>query len=134
MDVTPDEDAPGPEGLDHPRREAIYNTLRAQPGLNLRQLMRATDFSAGVVRHHLAVLEERGLVDGFEGERDDEVLFFTHQDLDLWELEEGRALFGHASRRPVALYVHEHPGASAPETGEGVTLDPQTVRGHLWTP
>lgn len=126
-------DAPRPEDLGHPRREVIYDALRAQPGLNLRQLMRATGLSAGVVRHHLEVLEERDLVHRFKGERDDEVLFFTDQDLDLWDVVEGRALFGHASRRRVALYVHEQPSSSAPEIAEGVGLDPHTVRGHLDT-
>lgn len=131
--VNDDPDAPSPKDLGHPRREVIYDALRTQPGLNLRQLMRATGLSAGVVRHHLGALEEQDVVHRFKGERDDEVLFFTDQDLDLWDLVEGRALYGHASRRRVALYVHEQPSSSAPGIGEGVGLDPHTVRGHLDT-
>jgi len=128
------EDANGETSvLDQDRRRLIYETLSNCPGLNLSQLIRETDLSSGVVRHHLEILQEAGLVRRRKGERADEVLFFTAEDDDLWAVEEGRALFGHATRRRVALYIAENPESSAGEIAEAFEVDSDTIRYHVDT-
>jgi DNA-binding transcriptional ArsR family regulator len=95
--------------------------------------MRKTELSSGVVRHHLEILQEAGKVRRRKGERADEVLFFTDENEGLWQIEEGRALFGHETRRSVASHVASTPEASASEIAQALDLDPETIRYHVET-
>jgi DNA-binding transcriptional ArsR family regulator len=48
--------------LDHPLRAALMDLVEAEPGLHLQEIMRRTGKGAGAVRHHLAKLQDVGLV------------------------------------------------------------------------
>jgi predicted transcriptional regulator len=50
------------KALEHPRRQAIFEQVRHNPGINFRQVVRATGIAAGTVRHHLTILERAGHV------------------------------------------------------------------------
>lgn len=46
----------------HPRRALLLRIVRERPGIVLAELRQATGFPAGVLYHHLAMLEQHGLV------------------------------------------------------------------------
>lgn len=48
--------------LEHPRRVAMLDLIRTEPGLSLAQAQKRLGFSNGVARHHLALLESAGVV------------------------------------------------------------------------
>ena len=50
------------EPLENPRRRAVYEAIRADPGRCLSAVSEASDVTLSTARHHLRVLEDEGLV------------------------------------------------------------------------
>lgn len=50
------------EVLEHRRRNRLFECVQARPGVSFGELRAATDFSPGVLQHHLRLLEQHGLV------------------------------------------------------------------------
>jgi predicted transcriptional regulator len=50
------------DALDHPNRAKLHAIILQDPGINFRQLARASGLAAGTARHHLTVLGRAGLV------------------------------------------------------------------------
>lgn len=48
--------------LSNPRRRAVYDAIRANPGLAIRELLRITGLANGVASHHVRTLAQRGLI------------------------------------------------------------------------
>lgn len=117
--------------LDHPRREKIFRVVQENPGLNWNQLQRETGLSVGALLFHLDKLEENDAVLRREATNENEVLFFTPDNEDLWRDPSTRVLFGNESTRRVARVITENPGVSVKAIADEVGVHPVTVRYHL---
>lgn len=117
--------------LDHPRREKIFETVKKAPGLNWSQLQRETGLSVGALMFHLKRLESEDIVVRKPSTNDNEVLFFTHEDEDLWRDPRTRILFGNESTRRIAEIVADGEGLSAKDIAEELDVTPAAVRYHL---
>ncbi len=117
--------------LDHPRRKLIYDLVQRQPGLNWNQMQRATGLSVGAVLFHLEKLEGAGAILRRESTSENEVLFFTQDNVDLWRDPSTRVLFGNDSTRKVARALAEDPGCSIQDIADEVGIHYVTVRYHL---
>jgi DNA-binding transcriptional ArsR family regulator len=51
-----------PPALEHPRRQAIFDLVRDEPGLSFRELQRRLDFPVGTLQKHLKRLKDDRLV------------------------------------------------------------------------
>jgi DNA-binding transcriptional ArsR family regulator len=51
-----------PPALEHPRRRALYDLVRAEPGQSYREIQRALGWPNGTLTNHLARLSEAGLL------------------------------------------------------------------------
>lgn len=120
--------------LDHPHRKAIVELLRERPGLNKNQIAEELGLDVNVVDHHIDKLEhEAQLVVTKDSAQGKEVLCFLTEDVDHWENENTRILFGRRTKRVVALFIAEYPGRTTREIAEALRLSPWTVRYHLRT-
>lgn len=117
--------------LDHPKRVKIHELVQRFPGMNRNQLQNAAELPLGVLEFHLEKLEEAGELHRKAGGDDRENLFFTSEDVDLWQDPHTRILFGNESTRNVATLLVESPGASTAELAETLDLHEVTVRHHL---
>lgn len=121
----------GEPPLDHPRRVKIYDTLQEKPGLNWNQVRRETGLSVGALLFHMGKLEEGGAVERRPSTNEQEKLFFTDQNVDLWKDPSTRVLFGNDSTRRIAHQITNNPGMPTRELAEEVDLHPVTVRYHI---
>jgi DNA-binding transcriptional ArsR family regulator len=116
--------------LDHAGRVALLRLLRAQPGLHLRALARATGQPAAQADYHLRVLDRMGLVGSqmLAGRK------CYHEAGAAPEVR--RALAeqalqpGEAAKRVLA-FVLTHPGASQSEVARELGMLPGSARWHL---
>lgn len=120
-----------PEQLDHPRRQTIYETVSTEPGLNWSQLQRRTGLSVGALMFHLKRLEEDDVILRRSGTTDNEVLFFTPENVELWRDPRTRVLFGNESTRHIAQILAENPGVTVREIADDLDLTPAAIRYHL---
>lgn len=121
----------GSEALDHPRRRTIHKVVAREPGLNWTQLQRKTGLSVGTLMFHLKRLEGAGAVVRKPSTSDNEVLFFTPENEDLWRDPRTRILFGNESTRRIAEIISENPGVSVGEIAEELEVTPAAVRYHI---
>lgn len=117
--------------LRHETRCAIFETVARTPGLNKRQVGHRVGVNRSTAHHHLARLEAYELVELLPGERDNEVLCFHRDHVELWEDERTRLLYGQPPARRVALYVHANAGATTGELETALDAAPRTIRDHL---
>lgn len=117
--------------LDHPRRQAIFEAVKRNPGLNWNQLQRQTGLAVGALLFHLDRLEEQGALVRKPSTNRNEVLFFTEDQVDLWRNPRTRLLFGNEATRRVAEVIARRPGASATDIADEIGVHPVTVRYHL---
>jgi len=116
--------------LDHPTRMAILALVRAQPGVHLHALARATGLPAQQAAYHLHTLERMGLIASQKvaGRR------CYHEASAAGEVR--RALL-EASRTPgpaaqqVLEFIASNPGASQSEVARQLGMLPGTARWHL---
>lgn len=117
--------------LDHPRRKRIYQLVRSNPGLNWNQIQRKADISVGALLFHLERLEVEEVILRRPGDNENEALFFTPENVELWRDPRTRVLFGNESTRKVARAIAEAPGSTVKELAEDVDVHPVTVRYHI---
>jgi DNA-binding transcriptional ArsR family regulator len=51
-----------PPALEHPRRQAIYDLIRDEPGLSFREIQRRLNLSVGTLQKHINRLKDDGIV------------------------------------------------------------------------
>lgn len=117
--------------LAHPTREAIVDLLAERPGMNKSQLCQALSLDADDLDHHLKRLEDGHRVATRSSIGRRETLCFRAEDVQLWEDESTRVLYGSSKSRLVALYLTEHPSSSTREISRALRISPVTVRYHL---
>lgn len=119
--------------LRNPHRQRIVELLTQAPGMNKNQLAEALGIYANALDFHLERMEEMGLVHLRESPRGREIVCFTADNVDLWEDERTRVLFGRSPVQRVAIYLAENPGASTADIASALDVSPVTVRHHLRT-
>lgn len=100
--------------------------------MNKHQLSKVIGITPHAIDFHIGRMEEYGLVETRPAATNDrEALCFTKENVDLWDNESTRILFGRGAPRPVAAYLAKHPGANVVELSEALGLSVTTVRRHL---
>jgi DNA-binding transcriptional ArsR family regulator len=91
------------------KRRRIYELVRREPGLHLRELDRRLDISLSTLRHHLRYLKDHGVV---TVERDDRYKrYFPSEDLSSWDKDVFSILRREKPRR-ILLELLRHGGES----------------------
>lgn len=121
------------KSLEHPTRKGIMELLEQRPGLNMHRIGVELGLNPSVLKHHIEELEEKQLITRQPSEREGEKICFRVEDVDLWEMESTRILFGQGQTRKVALFIAEHPGATTREIAEAMGISPVTVAYHAKT-
>lgn len=116
------------EVLDSPTREAVYEAVREEPGLCVRDVCDRVDVAWGTAVYHLEVLEENRMVvssrhgrhrrffeNGATPEGDRDVLAMLQNDTTAEVLET----------------IRSEPGLPQKEVAEAVGLSPQALAWHL---
>lgn len=116
------------ELLEDETRQAIYETVKAEPGINLRALADELDLAWGTLLHHLHKLEKAHMVvtkrygkyrrcflNGSTYSKDEKARL---------------AALSTPSTARVAEYVLENPGSTQSEIGEALGVTPSTVLWH----
>lgn len=119
--------------LDHPTRGRIVELLGDRPGMNKNQLCEEMDLHSNLLDFHVEKLEDIGVVATRPSAQGKEILCFLKDDLDLWQDEKTRILFGRSPVRHVGLFLAENPGASTQEVAGALGVSPVTIRHHLRT-
>ncbi len=115
------------ELLEHPNRAALYDAIRAQPGIHHVALVRLLGKGKGVVAHHLRKLEAGGLVTVHRSAG--KTCYFvpgsTHHGL--------MVALPHVSEagRRVLAFVCAHPGAVGSEVAASLGLAKSTLSYHV---
>lgn len=132
-----DEDPPPDYVLDEwtelSNRAKMVEWVGRIPGINKNRLAKAVGVDHGVITHHLRFLEPLGTIVTRTREDGNEIHCFLPEDVDLWENEHGRFLFGRSGPRAVVLYLAENPGAKSQEIADALGLTVNTIRHHLRT-
>ena len=116
--------------LDHAGRVAILRLLRAQPGLHLRALARATGQSAAQVAYHLGVLERMGLV-GSQMLGGRKCYHEAGAAPEVRRALQEQALQPSDAAKRVLAFILAHPGASQSEVARELDMLPGSARWHL---
>jgi DNA-binding MarR family transcriptional regulator len=105
----------------HPKRAALLDAIRAQPGITTAQLAARTRFAPGTLAHHLRALEKGELVKSLVVGRDR-----------AWALAgAGRLAPMPAARARLLRLVAERPGLTQRELADAAGLAPSTVSHHV---
>lgn len=116
--------------LEHPTRLAMLALLRAQPGLHLRALARASGLAVQRAAYHLDAMERLGLVASQDigGKR---CYFEAGAGPEVRRALADAALQPGATARDVMAFIAAHPGASQSEVARSLGLLPGSARWHL---
>lgn len=117
--------------LDNPTRKEIIRLLETKPGMNKHQISKELGMNVNAVEFHLDRLIEAGQVKIRSENKKREIHCFTADNVDLWENESTRILFGRGPSREVALFVAQNPGASAKQIAEELCISINTARRHI---
>lgn len=117
--------------LEDPIRYEIVPVLRETPGLNVSQLARRVGVSRNTVEFHLRRLVRSRIVVTTQTSGAGERLCFLADDRHLAEDEATLVLFGHPSKRRIALFVAENPAVTTTRMARAMDLESSTIRHHL---
>lgn len=118
--------------LENPLRRGIMDLLGHRPGMNKQQLAQELGVNGNAVEFHLRRLERYGMVVfRAAAHKGRETLCFTWENVDLWEDEATRLLFGRGLPRQVAMFLAQNPNASVSDVAKGLGMSPHTVRRHV---
>lgn len=126
------------EVLEYETRRRVYDLIRSEPGLHLRELERRSGVPLSTLRHHLRYLETHKLLDP-EADRN-HVRFFARDDVEPVDRRVLGALRQEALRRVVlyllgeggaAPYREIHDALLIPASSLAVYLSELTRRGVL---
>ena len=113
-------------------RQRIMDLLARSPGMNKHQLAQVLGINPHAVDFHVRRLVEYGLAETRPGPTNDrEALCFTKDNVNLWDDESTRILFGRGVPRRVAAHLSKNPGANVVELSQALSLSVTTVRRHL---
>jgi predicted transcriptional regulator len=119
--------------LRNPMRQQILELLENRPGMNKHQLALALGVRPNAVEFQLDRLTRAGLVARRPSENPQETLCFTRENVNLWDDESTRMLFGRSGPRDIAVYLAQHPRATVSDVSEALGVSVHTVRKHLRT-
>lgn len=119
--------------LENECRKRIMDALTRIPGMNKHQVTQAIGMSRNAVEYHLRRLAEVGLVRTRKALTGTERLCFTVDNVDLWDDESTRVLYGRSPPRQVALYLTENPGSKASDVAKALGSSQNMARRNLRT-
>lgn len=114
--------------LDDDTRQRIYETVRAEPGINLRGLADELELAWGTLLHHLHKMEKAHLV--VSRRYGKYRRYFINGSTYSKEEQARLAALSTPSTARVAEYILEHPGATQAQVGEALGVTPSTVLWH----
>jgi DNA-binding transcriptional ArsR family regulator len=117
----------GPDALDLAPRRQLLATLRAHPGLHLRELARASGMAEGVLRHHLDQLLDAKLV---EEQRDGRLRRFFPAEIGP-TLRAAIAPLRVRQHRAVLVHLLNHAPATTREIASALRLAPRSASHYL---
>jgi predicted transcriptional regulator len=109
-------------------RRAIFDHVRANPGIHFSQLKRDLDMETGLLQYHLYELEKHDVLESEEHQGKRRV--FVARELD----EEERAILSvlrYRTTRRILLYLLEHAPVRNRALAEAVGVTPATISWHL---
>lgn len=117
-----------PTLLDHPARQTIHDTVRADPGIRFAALAQHTGLANGTLRHHLHMLMDAGLIT--RRETNGFTCYFAPRDATPENAAKAGALQSDGART-VLDFIQGHPGTTARRTAEATGLAVGTVGYHI---
>lgn len=114
--------------LDHPLRAEIQHVIAANPGIHFREITRAVHREMGVVRHHVDILVQGGIIHCQTLKGSSHYFPTTIEDARVM-----RALAALSSpvRRALMQQVLAHPGQTLGEASAALGLEYATVRANI---
>ncbi|QYZ79401.1 winged helix-turn-helix transcriptional regulator [Methanofollis formosanus] len=118
-----------PSLLDHPLRGAIYQCIRARPGIHLRALSATTGTPMGTLRYHLGLLHQNHKVTVLQ--EDGRLMYYENSG--TYTLTQQRLLkhLRNPTTRHILCEVLRHPGMSRKEVAEIVGITGPAVHWHM---
>lgn len=113
--------------LEHPVRQQILDAVHAEPGIHFQELTRRVERGRGVVGHHLAKLEEAGLVQSVHQYG---YLCLFPPGSAASERRAAGAVKAPAAQRILGA-VRDSPGVTTQDLAQQLHLSPSTVHGHV---
>lgn len=114
--------------LDDDNRRRIYESIREEPGINLRGLADNLDLAWGTLLHHLHKLEKAHMV--VSRRYGKYRRYFVNGSTFTRDEQARLAALSTPSTARVAEYILENPGTTQAEVGEGIGVTPSTVLWH----
>jgi DNA-binding transcriptional ArsR family regulator len=116
------------EVLEHPLRDDILTTVRAEPGISASELGRRTECGWGTLVYHLSVLEREHLI---SSAREGRHRRFFSQDRINYSDKPALALLRNDAARRLVLAVQEKPGIIQKQLSRRLGLSPSTIAWHV---
>lgn len=117
------------EVLEYEVRRRLYDLVRREPGLHLRELERRSGLALGTLRHHLRYLQEHRLVDAVDDKN--VVRYFASDDAEPADRRVVGALRQEALRRVVLFLLHEGGAADHKTLLAALGAPPSTIATYL---
>lgn len=114
--------------LRHPRREALLELVRAEPGIHVQGLSDRTGFVRSSVVHHLKQLEQHGVL--WSELRGRTRHFFATRDGHAPRDREAHLVMQNPLTRRIAAHLRRHPGATQQQVAEALAITPSMVHWH----
>jgi predicted transcriptional regulator len=108
-------------------RRKIYEVVKQNAGCHMREILRASGMSFGMVSYHLAFLGKNNLI---KEEKDGSYVRYYPVSVEAKD-EKLLALLRQRSVRAILIFVIGHEGCSHQEISAGVHLAPSTTTWHL---
>ncbi|HWG89307.1 MAG TPA: winged helix-turn-helix transcriptional regulator [Candidatus Thermoplasmatota archaeon] len=117
------------ELLDDANRRAIYDLIKAEPGIATKEMAERLDLAWGTVTHHLSKLERRRFV--VSKKYGKYRRYFVNGGTVAPEQKDRVAILKVARTADVAEFIRTHPGMSQKEVGEALGVSSSTVLWHV---
>jgi predicted transcriptional regulator len=119
------------EVLELETRKRIYDVIRRNPGVHMRELERLTGYSVALVKYHLGHLEKTGYVTGMD-EGGYRRFFPADKDLHLTVAQKRKlGVLRREIPLRIVLFLIRHPYSKHKDISENLHLAPSTVSFHM---
>jgi len=119
------------EVLELETRKRIYDAIRKNPGVHLRELERITGYSVALVKYHIGQLEKNEMVSGMD-EGGYRRYFPADKDLHLTMVQKRRlGVLRREIPLRIVLFLIRNPYSKHKDVSEGLSLAPSTVSFHM---
>ncbi len=120
----------GPQILEHPGRQQVYDAVKANPGVSFMQLARTLGFGESTLTYHLRVLERNEFVNGVKDGR-----YLRYYDRQSGAYAGEKKVIASALRNPtsaaIAQEIQRRPGVAQRDLAEAFDIAPSTVNWHI---